>query len=296
MKIYDCFMYYDEDTVVDIRLNCLDAHVDKFLIVESKFTHSGRKRDLLFDINQFKHFKNKIVYLVLDHEPQGIEIIDDEDDESAQSFKSIENAIRRENYHRNYIARGLIDADAEDIIMISDADEIPNLENLDLKKIKNKLIIFQQKMFYYKLNLYLDSFSWCGSKACRKKDLISPQWLRNVKDRNYPFWRIDTLFSKNKYQNIYFVNDGGWHFSNIKDAKAIEEKLKSYLHHREFDIEPLSVEKIDNIIKEKKTIYNLKVDQRVSKFNKGQKLIAIDLKLLPNYIQNNIEKFKLWLD
>ncbi len=252
MKIYDCFMYYDEDTVVDIRLNCLDAHVDKFLIVESKFTHSGRKRDLLFDINQFKHFKNKIVYLVLDHEPQGIEIIDDEDDESAQSFKSIENAIRRENYHRNYIARGLIDADAEDIIMISDADEIPNLENLDLKKIKNKLIIFQQKMFYYKLNLYLDSFSWCGSKACRKKDLISPQWLRNVKDRNYSFWRIDTLFSKNKYQNIYFVNDGGWHFSNIKNAKEIKKKLESYLHHREFDEEPLSVEKIDKIIKEKK--------------------------------------------
>ena len=296
MKIYDCFMYYDEDTVVDIRLNCLDAHVDKFLIVESKFTHSGRKRDLLFDINQFKHFKNKIVYLVLDHEPQGIEIIDDEDDESAQSFKFIENAIRRENYHRNYIARGLIDADAEDIIMISDADEIPNLENLDLKKIKNKLIIFQQKMFYYKLNLYLDSFSWCGSKACRKKDLISPQWLRNVKDRNYSFWRIDTLFSKNKYQNIYFVNDGGWHFSNIKNAKEIKKKFESYLHHREFDEEPLSVEKIDKIIKEKKTIYDLKVDKSVSKFNKGQKLTTTDLKLLPNYIQNNVGKFKLWLD
>ena len=296
MKIYDCFMYYDEDTVVDIRLNCLDTYVDKFLIVESKFTHSGRKRGLLFDINKFKHFKDKIIYLVVDNKPQGIETIDDKDDESAQSFKSIENAIRRENYHRNYIGRGLIDADAEDIIMISDADEIPNLENLDLRKIKNKLIIFQQKMFYYKLNLYLDSFSWCGSKTCRKKNLISPQWLRNVKDRNYPFWRIDTLFSKIKYQNIYFVNDGGWHFSYIKNAKAIEEKLKSYLHHREFDIESLSIEKIDNIIKEKKTIYDLKVDQRVSKFNKGQKLTAIDLKLLPNYIQNNIEKYKLWLD
>ena len=296
MKIYDCFMYYDEDTVVDIRLNCLDTYVDKFLIVESKFTHSGRKRDLLFDINQFKHFKDKIIYLVLDHEPQGIETIDDKDDESAKSFKSIENAIRRENYHRNYISKGLVDVDAEDIIMISDADEIPNLENLDLKKIKNKLIIFQQKMFYYKLNLHLDSFSWCGSKACRKKNLISPQWLRNVKDRNYPFWRIDTLFSKNKYQNIYLVNDGGWHFSNIKNAKEIKEKLKSYLHHREFDEEPLSVEEIDKIIKEKKTIYDLKVDKSVSKFNKGQKLTTTDLKLLPNYIQNNVGKFKLWLD
>ena len=134
------------------------------------------------------------------------------------------------------------------------------------------------------------------SKACKKKFFLSPQWLRNVKDRAYPIWRVDTLFSKTKYQNIYFVNNGGWHFSNIKNAKAIEEKLKSYLHHREFDIEPLSVEKIDNIIKEKKTIYDLKVDQRVSKFNKGQNLIAIDLKLLPTYIQNNVGKFKLWLD
>jgi len=180
--------------------------------------------------------------------------------------------------------------------MVSDADEIPNLEKLDLKKIKSKLIFFQQKMFYYKLNLYMDSFNWFGTKVCKKKDLISPQWLRNIKDRTYSFWRIDTLFSKVKYQNIYFVNDGGWHFSNIKNAKALEEKLKSYLHHREFDIESLSVEKIDKIMGEKKPIYDLKVDQRESKFNKGQKLTTIDLKLLPNYIQNNVEKYKLWLD
>ena len=296
MKVYDCFMYYDEDTVLDIRLNCLDAYVDKFVIVESKFTHSGKKRNLLFDINQFKRFKDKIIYLALDDEPREIETVYDKDDEDLKSFKYIENALKRENYHRNYISRGLSDADAEDIIMVSDADEIPNLGKLDLKKIKNKLIFFQQKMFYYKLNLYIDSFNWFGTKACKKKDLISPQWLRNIKDRTYPLWRIDTLFSKLKYQNIYFVNDGGWHFSNIKNAKAIQEKLRSYLHHIEFDEEPLSVEKIDKIMKEKKTIYDLKVDKSVSKFNKGQKLTTIDLKLLPNYIQNNIEKYKLWLD
>ena len=68
------------------------------------------------------------------------------------------------------------------------------------------------------------------------------------------------------------------------------------MHHREFDIEPFSAEKIDKIIREKKPIYDLKVDQRESKFNKGQKLTTIDLKLLPDYIQNNIEKYKLWLD
>ena len=296
MKVYDCFMYYDEDTVLDIRLNCLDAYVDKFVIVESKFTHSGEKRNLLFDINQFKRFKDKIIHLVLDYEPRGIETIYDDDDENSKSFKYIENALKRENYQRNYISKGLSDADAEDIIMVSDADEIPNLGNLDLKEIKNKLIFFQQKMFYYKLNLYIDSFNWFGTKACKKKDLISPQWLRNIKDRAYPLWRIDTLFSKLKYQNIYFVNDGGWHFSNIKNAKAIQKKLRTYLHHIEFDENPLSVEKIDKIIKEKKTIYDLKVDKSISKFNKGQKLTAIDLKLLPTYIQNNVGKLKLWLD
>ena len=296
MKVYDCFMYYDEDTVVDIRLNCLDPYVDKFIIVESKFTHSGKKRNLLFDIKKFNHFKNKISYLVLDHEPSGIGIVDDKDDEVLKSHDYIFNAIKRENYHRNYITKGIEEADPEDIIMVSDADEIPNFENLDLRKIKNKLIFFQQKMFYYKFNLYLNSFNWFGTKACKKKDLISPQWLRNIKDRAYSFWRIDTLFSKIKYQDIYFVDNGGWHFSYIKNAEGIEKKLKSYLHHREFDIEPLGTEKIDKIIKEKKPIYDLKVDQRESKFNKGKKLTTIDLKLLPNYIQNNVEKFKLWLD
>ncbi len=296
MKVYDCFMYFDEDVIVDLRLNCLNDYVDRFVIVESKFTHSGEKRELLFNINKFDRFKEKINYLILDHEPSGIETVLDKDDENTKSGKYILNAVKRENYHRDYINKGLIDADPEDIVMISDADEIPNLENINFKEIKNKLILFQQKMFYYKLNLYLESFNWFGTKACRKKNLISPQWLRNIKDRAYPFWRMDTFFSKTKYQNIYFVNNGGWHFSNIKDASDIERKFKSYLHHREFDIEPLSVKKIENIIKEKKTIYDLKVDKSVSKFNKGQKLSSLSLNQLPNHIQSNLEKYKQWLD
>ena len=99
MKVYDCFMYYDEDIVVDIRLNCLDLYVDKFVIVESKFTHSGKKRNLLFDINKFKQFKDKINYLILDNQPEGIVTIHDKDDENSKSFKYIENALVRENYH-----------------------------------------------------------------------------------------------------------------------------------------------------------------------------------------------------
>ena len=296
MKIYDCFMYIDEDTILDLRLNYLNAYVDKFIIVESKFTHSGEKRNTLFDINRFKEFKNKITHLIVDHEPMGIEEVHEYDNEGEKSRKYILNASKRENYQRNYITKGLEEATPEDIILISDVDEIPKIDSLDLKKIKNKLIFFQQQMFYYKFNLCLKSIKWFGTKVCKKKNLISPQWIRNIKDRTYPLWRLDTLFSKNKYRDIYFVTDGGWHFSYIKDAKDIEKKLRSYLHHREYDIEPMGIEKIDQMIKEKKTVYDLKVDMRSSKFSKGQDLTKINLSQLPDHIQNNLDKYKLWLD
>jgi len=84
--------------------------------------------------------------------------------------------------------------------------------------------------------------------------------------------------------------------SYIKDAKDIEKKLRSYLHHREYDIEPMGIEKIDQMIKEKKTVYDLKVDMRSSKFSKGQDLTKINLSQLPDHIQNNLDKYKLWLD
>ena len=296
MKVYDCFMYFDEDIILDLRLNYLNPYVDKFVIVESKFTHSGKKRDLLFDIKKFKKFENKTIYLYIDHEPEEIQLVNDEDNHIDKSSKSIFNATKRENYQRNYLRKGFEDADPDDIILISDIDEIPNLEKIKFKSIKNKLIFFQQKIFYYKFNLCLNLENWVGTKVCKKKDLVSPQWIRNIKDRNYPFWRLDILFSKNKYQNIYFVTNGGWHFSYLKNAKDIEKKLKSYLHHREYDIKPVGVERINQMIKEKKTVYDLKVDMRSSKFNKGQTLTKVNLNQLPNYIQNNIEKYKLWLD
>ena len=289
-------MYFDEDVILDLRLNYLNPYVDKFVIVESKFTHSGKKKELLFDIKKFKNFENKITYLSIDHEPEEIQIVNEQDNHIDKSSKSIFNATKRENYQRNYLSKGLEGADPEDIILISDIDEIPNLEKIKFKSIKNKLIFFQQKIFYYKFNLCLNLENWVGTKVCKKKDLVSPQWIRNIKDRNYPFWRLDILFSKNKYQNIYFVTNGGWHFSYLKSAKDIEKKLKSYLHHREYDIEPVSVERIDQMIKEKKTVYDLKVDMRSSKFSKGQTLTKVNLNQLPNYIQNNIEKYKLWLD
>ena len=293
MKIYDCFMYFDEEVVLDLRLNTLNEFVDYFVIVESIFTHKGDKRELKFNHKKFEKFKNKIIYLVLDKEPKGLQkIIDTKNDHGGY----IMNALLRENNQRNFISEGLKSANDDDFILISDVDEIPNLEKINFGKVSEKIIQFRQEMFYYKFNLKLPNLIWTGSKGCKKKDLISPQWLRNIKDKKYSLFRLDTIFSETKYISIKFIDNGGWHFSNIKSAEEIEYKLKSYLHHREFDINPLNSKEIENIIEKKQAIYDLKVDKRVNKIGNGSKLENYPINQLPLYLQHNKKKYEQWID
>ena len=296
MKIFDCFMYFDEEVVVDVRLNTLDEFVDYFVIVESKFTHKGDLRNLKFNHKKFEKFKNKIIYLIYENQPNEIQAINDKDNDTKKAARYILNAGYRENGQRNYIERGLLKAKENDIILISDVDEIPNLQKINFDKINKKIILFKQNMFYYRFNLHLPNLIWTGTKGCKKRDLINPQWLRNVKDRKYSFFRFDTLFSKNKHRSIEYIINGGWHFTNIKNAKEIEYKLKSYLHHREFDENPLSIKQINEIIKNKRAIYNLSVDKTESKIGSGNKLEKFELKKLPIYIQKNLNNFKEWMD
>tara|TARA_B100000073_G_scaffold119670_1_gene96995 strand:+ start:1240 stop:2109 length:870 start_codon:yes stop_codon:yes gene_type:complete len=289
-------MYFDEDVILDLRLNILNPFIDYFVIVESTFNHKGEKRKLKFDINKYKKFENKIIYLIFDKEPSGIEKVFDTDNEGEVSRKLILNAAYRENGQRNFISKGLERANEKDLILISDVDEIPNLEKINWNTLKDQIVLFKQDMFYYKLNLRLPDLIWSGSKACRKKYLKSPQWLRNVKDKKYSFFRLDTLFSEKKYINIKFINNGGWHFSNIKTAAEIEYKLKSYLHHREFDLNPISESEIEDIIKNKQAIYDLKVDKKINKIGSGNKLVEHPLNKLPSYILENIDKYKDWIN
>ena len=296
MKIYDCFMYFDEEVVVDVRFNTLDKFVDYFVIIESRFTHKGDFRKLKFNHKKFEKFKSKIIYLIYEDIPKDIQIINKDDPPKHKSWKGIENAMYRENGQRNFISKGLNHANEDDFILISDVDEIPNLSGVNFAKLKQKIILFKQNMFYYKFNLAIPDFNWTGTKGCKKKNLISPQWLRNIKDRRYSFFRIDTFFSEKKYIDCDFIENGGWHFTNIKTAKEIEYKLRSYLHHVEFDEQPLSVQEIDEIIKNKQAIYNLKVDKTVNKIGNGNFLKKFELNKLPEYIISNQNKFSDWID
>tara|TARA_B110000208_G_scaffold43074_1_gene56953 strand:+ start:134 stop:1000 length:867 start_codon:yes stop_codon:yes gene_type:complete len=287
-------MYFDEDIVLDVRLNFLNEFVDQFVIIESEYNHRGEKRVPLFKIDKFKKYKDKIKYILINDIPPGIEIINKEDEDVYR--KSIFNASKRENFQRNQILKGLTEANEEDWIIISDLDEIPNLSKINLKNTKDKLIFFNQHMMYYKFNLKLNDYIWVGSKACKMKNLQSPQWIRDIKNKNYGWWRIDIFFSNRKYNNILFVEEGGWHFSYLKNPKGIEKKLKSYLHHIDYDLNPVGVEGIEKMINNKRTIYNIKADQKENKFDGINKLSKININLLPSYILENKDKFKDWID
>ena len=293
MKIIDCFMYYDEDLVLDIRLNTLDKYVSFFVICEANFNHNGTKRDFKFDIKNHLKFKKKIIYIPLTEQPSNLRKIYKNDNELLKNSKILDNALLRENFQRNYLYKEINRFNGDDLIIISDLDEIPNLENFSYEA---KITFFEQKMFFYKLNLVQKNFIWYGSRACKKKDLRSPQWLRNIKSRKYPLWKINILFSKIKHNNVNFIKNGGWHFSNIKLAKDIDYKMKNYLHHLEYEESGLKIEDVEKIISEKRVIYDLGADKRVKKWNSSTNLITEDEKFLPEYIKENKKKFLSWLE
>ena len=296
MNIYDCFQYFDEDFLLDLRLNILDPYVKKFIITEATYTHNGDKKKLNFDINHFKKFKDKINYIVVDKKPPKILDLSSHESEKVKGQKSILNGMARDYFQRENLIHGLNDAKDEDIIMISDLDEIPNLNNLDFTTIKNKIIIFQQKMFYYKVNLFYENFVWHGTKACKKKNLISPQWLRNIKAKKYPSWRLDLFFSKKKYTDLFFVSDGGWHFTYLKTPEQLYKKLLNFAHHFEFEKSGLKIEDIKKLMDEKRIIYDHNIDQKEYKWSGLKKLKKLDKSYLPEYIYLNLDKYKDWYD
>ena len=171
MKIFDCFMYFDEDLVLDLRLNYLDKFVDKFIIIECSYNHKGEKRIPQFNLDKFSKFKNKIKYILINENSPDLEKIDTNNTNA--DGKYIMNAVKRENFQRNSIIKGLDDASDDDWILISDLDEIPNLEKNNLSEINDHLVFFKQHMIYYKFNLILENYPWIGSRACKNRNLKS---------------------------------------------------------------------------------------------------------------------------
>ena len=175
--------------------------------------------------------------------------------------------------------KGLKKCSDNDLIILSDVDEIPNLNKLNEFN-RNKYGVFLQKMFMYKFNLVnLKENNWHGSKICLKKNFKSPQWLRNLKFKKYPFWRID------KIRNIQIIENGGWHFAYLQSPENISKKIKSFAHG-EFNTDDKSNE--ENI--------RSKIEKGEDIFNRGYEIKKVELdSSFPKYIFENKDKLKKWI-
>ena len=262
-------MYFDEDLVLDIRLNTLNHKVDKFIVAEATKTHSGKDKKLNFKIENFSKFKDKIRYIVVDDLPLSVN----------SPKKNWHENHTRDQFQRNAIEKGYKDFSDEDLIMISDIDEIPNPKKLDEFIIKNKYACFLQRNFQSKINLLnvTDGY-WPGTKICQKKYLKSPQWLRNIKTKNKPFWKI---FNR----GIQLINNGGWHFSFLKKPESIRNKIISYSHQEYNKKEFTNIDSIKKRIDNGEDLFQRQI--------KYEKVVVDDT--FPEYIFKNKEMFKDWI-
>jgi len=269
MKIYDCFSYWDEDLLLELRLNILNNYVDYFVIVEGNKTWQNNSKKFRFNVKNFSKFKNKIIYIPITNMPDG------------------DNPYLRENFQRNCISRGLINSSPEDLIIISDLDEIPNPRIISKFKLNMKFAVFKQKHFYYKINLQSEKNPfWYGSRICVKKYLKSPQWLRGLKFKKRPFWRID----KFRLNNI--LENGGWHFCNLKTPEQLLYKYQNlcetndpYVFKERINKKYLNLESIKEKIFLGKDIIGRDENYKVQKLDNSY----------PDYILENKKELIDWI-
>ena len=260
MNIYDSFIYNNEDSILDIRLNHLNRFIKKFIIVEAKFTHQGKEKKNFLDLNNFSKFKDKITHLFIENFPPNL------------------SNWERENFQRNYISKGLEETENDDFIMISDLDEIPNLRNFKYDD-KLKYTVFEQKNFSYKFNLINKTFPlWHGTKGCKKKYLKSPQWLRNQKIKKKSFFSLLNI-------NWNIIKNGGWHFSYLMGPNQIRDKIMSFGHAEYNDEKYTNIATIKDKINKNLDLYNR--DQTYEKVNFDNSF--------PLIIHENKIKLKEWI-
>lgn len=255
MKIYDCFTFFNELDLLEMRLRILDPFVDYFVLVEATKTHAGKDKPLYFNENKsrFKKWEKKIIHIIVKDMPNPGKVY-------FKKFWRISSALglgrwKPEIYQRNQIIKGLKNCKNEDIIIVSDLDEIPNPKKFnDLIKYVNqdKVVLFSQNLYYCFLNGFTYS-GWEGSRACTFK--LFKKLFKNKADklrriRNLSL-RIKIKLFKDSRNPIRVIKEGGWHFSYLGNINFILEKISNFCHTENYKNIDLNnpkkiLEKIDN--------------------------------------------------
>lgn len=249
--IYDCFTFFNELELLDIRLHELNGVVDKFILVEGSVTFTNKKKKLYFKENKdkFKRFEKKIIHIVVKDSP------------------SSDNPWDIERFQFNAIGRGLKKAELNDIILLSCVDEIPKAETVFKWKDKdiNKTKVFLQRLHYYFLNyVRADKNYWEGTK------MLSFASAKKYKN----FYEIRKLKAK------IFIQDGGWHFSYMGGVERIKEKISAFSHTQYNNDKYNNTLHISKSLREKSNLLDDFILFRVE-----------NPKNLPVYVQNNKSKF-----
>lgn len=240
--IIDTFLFFNEIDLLEIRLNSLAPHVDRFVLVEAPFTHSGKPKSLYFQENKdyFKDFN--ITHLIME---------DGLDDDPYETEKN----------QREYLMKGIKDADPQDIILLSDVDEIPDLHYYH----EGMEGVFRQKLYYYALNVYTGKSNWHGTIAVKRENVES---LRDLRDRRN---RINVA-----------KKNGGWHFSTLGTPEQIIEKIESF-HHQEFNLPFYK----NGIARNRANL--------TDPYNRTTKAFTIEMPSGPEWLLKNKERYpKLW--
>lgn len=278
-KVYDCFTFYNEFDLLDLRLNVLDQVVDYFVIVESTKTFTGKDKPLYFkdNIDRYQKFQNKIRHVV----------VRDGD------YEYTDCAWQMEFNQRNAIQKGLYDCSKEDFVIISDVDEIINPRSIEkaIKYNSESISFFRQKCYYYYLNC-LSSEVFLKAKIVKYKYMKSPQELRDYPKYNshnktgfYRLilkWKGSIRKKISRIFNTYVIqNNGGWHFTYMNSSKGIQDKISAFAH-TEFNLDEFS--SIDNI--------NSRKENFIDPFDRGydMRIVQID-RTFPDYLIENLDKY-----
>lgn len=255
--IYDCFTFFNELDLLEIRLNELNDVVDYFVLVEGAHTYQNKPKPFYYleNVNRFEKFNNKIIRIEI----------------GANSFSG--NAWENEFMSMGYILNGLTTANDDDFIIIGDVDEIPKKESvITAIEYKNKPCCIVTKFHYFYLNtLYWlnthDNCNWLGS--------VITNYSKIDKSNPYKYIRLD----RNNYEKIY----GGWHYSSLGNAKNALEKINSYAHTEFSNLsEEFLQKRIDNL------------DDMFGRSDVGFHSFE-NVEDLPEYVQENINKFSKYI-
>ncbi len=254
--IYDCFTFFDELDILELRLEELGEVVDRFVLVEATKTFSNRPKDLCFEKNKsrFEKFRDRIIHVIVNDLPE-------------QPRDSWEN----EHFQRNAIVRGLKACTPDDILLISDVDEIPRANVV--RSFTGEFALLELDFFYYRLNCRSSSFKWQIPAILRYSRLTTPQEIR------------DTWYTPARW-SVPMIPNAGWHFSYLGDISRIILNIESFSEQR-FNT-PRN--------KDRETL-KTKIELGLDLFDRPDhswEYVAVDA-TFPTYVLKNLEHFRPYI-